>query len=223
MALTRRHILKGTVYTSLMLPFTGCITISPPPVALPAGSKVLALGDSLTFGTGVEPQDSYPSVLAEITGWDVINAGIPGDISSGVLKRLPWLLKKYKPALVLTCIGINDFMLKKSGDEVKANILKICRMIQNDRTQQILIAVPYITPENAEKRQLLQDATLYEEVAKDLNIPLQEMALLQMVADPSRLSDFIHGNAEGYKNFAYEIAVALHDAGILAKVPVMPS
>lgn len=59
-----------------------------------SGSKVIALGDSLTFGYGADKNQSYPVKLATKTGWNVINAGINGDTSEGVLNRLIKLFNK---------------------------------------------------------------------------------------------------------------------------------
>jgi acyl-CoA thioesterase I len=44
--------------------------------ALPAGSQVLALGDSLTEGAGVTPERAWPDLLARKTGWVVVNGGV---------------------------------------------------------------------------------------------------------------------------------------------------
>ena len=46
---------------------------------LPPGSKVLAFGDSVTFGTGAAPGEDWPTRLAGLTSWQIVNAGIPGD------------------------------------------------------------------------------------------------------------------------------------------------
>lgn len=49
--------------------------------ALPSGSRVVALGDSLTAGAGVAPGEAWPGLLASRTGWVVINGGVSGDTS----------------------------------------------------------------------------------------------------------------------------------------------
>jgi acyl-CoA thioesterase I len=58
---------------------------------VPAGASVLALGDSITWGTGATTDTSYPATLATLTGWRVVNAGVPGDTCAGALARLPTL------------------------------------------------------------------------------------------------------------------------------------
>ena len=57
--------------------------------ALSVGSKVLALGDSLTAPHGIKPGEDWPTLLAQKTGWIVVNAGVSGTTSAQALERLP--------------------------------------------------------------------------------------------------------------------------------------
>jgi len=59
---------------------------------LPDDGVILAFGDSLTYGTGASSLHDYPSMLAGMTEREVINEGVPGEVSSDGLKRLPALL-----------------------------------------------------------------------------------------------------------------------------------
>lgn len=75
--------------------------------------KVLCIGDSVTYGLGVPEEDSYPHLLgrlAEESGADgqVVNAGIPGQNSAEVLRRLPHLLRQHEPEHVILLVGWND-------------------------------------------------------------------------------------------------------------------
>ena len=61
---------------------------------LPADTKVIALGDSLTYGYGASPETSYPAVLAEMTRWSIINEGINGNTSADVLARTDQIISQ---------------------------------------------------------------------------------------------------------------------------------
>jgi len=73
--------------------------------AIPSGSTVLALGDSLTAGAGVSPEQAWPDQLAGRTGWTVVNGGVNGNTSADALNRLPALLDEHEPVLVLESLG----------------------------------------------------------------------------------------------------------------------
>ena len=114
-ALNRRAFVRqmagGVVATSLLAAIAGCGRKKSASAQLvPAGSTVLALGDSLTYGTGASPETAYPTVLAELSGWNVVNAGVSGNTSAQALERLPGLLAEHQPKLVIVSIGGNDFL-----------------------------------------------------------------------------------------------------------------
>ena len=77
---------------------------------LPVGATVLAFGDSLTSGVGVSKTESYPSVLARMTGLNVINAGVSGELTQEGLGRLPALLDEISPNLLILAEGGNDIL-----------------------------------------------------------------------------------------------------------------
>ena len=112
--------------------------------ALPRGSRVLALGDSLTAGFGASAGKDYPRRLAGITGWQVINGGVSGDTSAQALARLPGLLQP-KPGLALVCIGGNDFLRRIGEDETRANIGRILQTLQTASVPAVLVAEPHFT------------------------------------------------------------------------------
>ena len=76
-------------------------------------NKIVILGDSLSAGYGVSIDESWPSLLQkrmrdENHNIAIINAGISGDTTSGGLYRLPELLNKHNPSLVILELGGND-------------------------------------------------------------------------------------------------------------------
>lgn len=77
--------------------------------------KILCLGDSFTFGLGAEQGYSYPDQLEKLLNKNyrdkkfiVYNAGIPGQNSSQVLKRLVLNIRLYRPEMIILLIGSND-------------------------------------------------------------------------------------------------------------------
>lgn len=190
----------------------------PKMAAVPAGATVLALGDSITFGTGASPDTSYPAVLAGLSGWNVVNAGVPGDTSAGALARLPELLDRHSPRLVLVSIGGNDFLRHVPATETRANIRGICQQARATGAQVLLVGVPEASALAAVTRSLA-DHALYQELAGELKVPLHKGGWAAVLNDPALRSDPIHANAAGYAAFARGLAQAAHDVGLLAAQP----
>ena len=182
---------------------------------VPAGSTVLALGDSLTYGTGASAETSYPTVLAELTGWNVVNAGVPGDTSAQALARLPALLAEHRPKLVIVSIGGNDFLRKLPEIDTRANVHAACKLALESGAQVLLVAVPRATVAAALGQ--MTDHALYAEVAKDLNIPLQREGWGEVLAQAELRSDQVHANAKGYAQFARSVQGTAAAAGLLPR------
>ncbi|MDO5693711.1 MAG: GDSL-type esterase/lipase family protein [Pseudomonadota bacterium] len=182
---------------------------------VPAGSNVLALGDSLTYGTGASAETSYPTVLAGLTGWQVVNAGVPGDTSAQALARLPALLAEHGPKLVIVSIGGNDFLRKLPESDTRANVHAICTQALESGAQVLLVAVPRATVAAALGQ--MTDHVMYAEIAKDLNIPLQREGWGEVLARAELRSDQVHANAKGYAQFARSVQGTAAAVGLLPR------
>lgn len=175
-----------------------------PPLA--RNALILAFGDSLTFGTGAAPTESYPAHLERLVGRRVVNSGIPGEVSGEGLLRLPGVLEREKPALLILCHGGNDLLRRLDRQQTANNIRAMIRIARERGIGVILIAVP--SPGLA-----LSPAPFYREIAAELKIPLEEEALTGVLSDGSLRSDYIHPNAEGYRRLALSIAAFLKKNG----------
>lgn len=183
-----------------------CSSPSLPP--LPSNGVVLAFGDSLTYGTGAAKSASYPVVLSELIGREVVNAGIPGEISAQGLARLPSVLAEVRPDILLLCHGGNDFLRQFDEAETKQNIAEMIRLAQQQNISVVLIGVPKFGF-------FLSPADFYKELAREFNIPYESHALSDILSSNSLKSDTVHPNALGYKVFAQSILTVLQEAGSL--------
>lgn len=184
--------------------------------AVPAGATVLALGDSLTFGTGASPETAYPSVLARLSGWNVVNAGVPGHTSAQALERLPALLAEHQPALVIVSIGGNDLLRRQDENALRDNLRRTLAAVREAGAQALLVAVPRPTLA-ARVTGSLDDHPLYAEIATEAAVPLHAGGWSAVLADDRLKSDAIHANAAGYEAFAQGLVRTLHDSALLRR------
>jgi lysophospholipase L1-like esterase len=194
-------------------PLAACGRKVPRYEAIPPGSTVLALGDSLTFGTGAGAEAAYPARLAAMTGWQVVNAGVPADTSAQARERLPRLLAEHAPKLVLLSIGGNDFLRQVPEAETRTNIAAMLDEIRAAGAQPMLIAVPRPAVMAALLRSL-DDHPLYEALAGERRVPLFASGWAKVLSDPALKADQIHANAAGYERFARDLHGFLREAGI---------
>lgn len=211
-----RSLLALAMPAPLFVGLAGCSRRSPiRGQAVAAGATVLALGDSLTYGTGAPPESSYPAVLQRLTGWRVINAGVPGDTVEQALARAPALLQEHAPALVLIGIGGNDFLRRLDEGAARANIVRIVDLVKAAGAQAVLIAVPRPTLA-ARFTGSLTDHPMYGEIAEQLRLPLHRQGWSEVLGDDRLRSDSIHANAAGYEQFARSLLATLRAAALYA-------
>lgn len=173
----------------------GCSNSTDHANTLAKDATILAFGDSLTYGTGANKGEDYPSVLATLTGFTIINAGIPGEISSKGLQRLPSLLDQHRPDLLILIHGGNDILRKLSRTELKNNLLAMF----NEASVRNIPVVSFGVPEPG---LFLKSADTYQQLDDETEIPFELSLLPDIIGDTSLKSDIAHPNAKGYKKLA---------------------
>jgi acyl-CoA thioesterase-1 len=202
----RKH-LAYSIFALLLLLLPACSS-TPKLQPLAPDAVILAFGDSLTYGTGAGTNESYPAVLARLTGRRVINAGITGEISADGLARLPELLERERPALLILCHAANDLLRHMDQRQAADNLRAMVRLAREHGVSVLLVAVPL--PDLS-----LSPPPFYGKVAKEMDVPCEKKALARILGKGSLKSDYIHPNAAGYRQLAEALASLLKKSGAL--------
>jgi len=201
-------IARIAALTVVACALAGCGGGAPKLSKLGADTAVLAFGDSLTFGTGAQPEASYPAVLEKLIGRKVWSAGVPGEVSAAGLARLPSALDYYQPKLLILCHGGNDFLRRLGDAQAAENLRAMIRLAKQRGIEVVLIGVPkpglFPSPPD-----------FYAKIAKESGLPYEDAALKAILRDNELKSDLAHPNARGYAKLAEAIAALLKKSGAL--------
>jgi acyl-CoA thioesterase-1 len=189
-----------TILTALL-----CVFFIAPACAQKAPSgplRIIALGDSLTAGYGLQGGESYPSQLEKALRdqkYDVTihNAGVSGDTSAGGLARLEWAIAgDTKPDLVIIALGANDMLRGIEPSVTEDNLRKILTKLKEQNIPAILFGMR--APFNMPGMYRSNFDPIYKKLAKDFKVPLYPF-FLEGVAFKSELNlgDGIHPNSAG--------------------------
>ena len=192
------------VISSLVL--AGCNSPKLDPIG--HNGTILAFGDSLTVGVGTTKENSYPSVLAELTGLNVINSGVSGETSDIGLKRLPNELDRVFPDLLILIEGGNDILQNRSLSEIEEDIKDMIEIAKGRGVPVVLIGVP-------KKSLFSSSAPFYEKLADKFQLVFDGTLIGDLQRRPSLKSDHVHFNKNGYRKMAESIYELLQGNGAI--------
>ncbi|MBU2895187.1 arylesterase [Vibrio hepatarius] len=180
-----------------------------------SATKLLILGDSLSAGYQMPIDKAWPTLLQNIISqkdkdFAVINASVSGDTTGNGLARLPELLKKHNPDIVLIELGANDGLRGFSPKLIQDNLRQIIQLVQSKHAQALLMQI-YILP-NYGKRYTQAFTELYSATAQQFNTPLIPFFLEGVITRPEwMMADGIHPNENAQPWIAEFVAKELLD------------
>jgi acyl-CoA thioesterase-1 len=166
--------------------------------------RIIAFGDSLFAGYGLDPRDSYPEKLeaalrAKGINADVINAGVSGDTTAAGLQRLEFTLASQKenpPALFILELGGNDLLRGLSPEETRGNLERMLKVLKAQGVPVLLMGMR--APPNYGPEYQQQFDAIYRDLAKQYGAALIPFWLEDIYREPALFqSDRIHPTADG--------------------------
>lgn len=166
---------------------------------------IVALGDSLTEGLGVNKDQAYPALLEQklkkknlkIT---VVNAGISGSTSASAESRFKWQLKT-KPDLVILALGANDGLRGLPVAAMQTNLEKVIKLAQENKIKVILAGMKI--PLNYGEAYRLSYEKVFADLAKKYSLIFLPFLLDGVGGVPEfNIADGIHPNPQGHEKIA---------------------
>jgi acyl-CoA thioesterase-1 len=188
-----------------------------PPSSRTERPAILFLGTSLTAGLGLDPDSAYPQLIQrkiDSAGMhlEVVNAGVSGETSAGLLRRLDWVLRRPATAIVVET-GANDGLRGQPVAATKATIGQILERIAREQPSATVMLVQMEAPTNLGARYTAAFHDMYPALARQHQVVLLPF-LLDGVAGVRTLNqaDGIHPNDRGERIVAENVWRAIEPA-----------
>ena len=175
-----------------------------------AVKTIVFFGNSLTAGYGLDPAESFPSLIQEKIdsadlNYRVVNAGVSGETSAGGNGRIDWILKQPVDVFVLE-LGANDGLRGIRVDETKKNLQAIIDKVKNRYPQAKLVLAGMQIPPNMGEKYALEFRNLFPELAQKNNMTLVPFLLAGVggIRDLNQ-QDGIHPSSKGARIVAQNV------------------
>lgn len=124
-----------------LLPIFG-LCLASAALAAPA-TRILVVGDSLSAGYGINRNQAWPALLQARLGaeYSVINGSVSGETTAGGRARLPQLLTRHRPHLVVVALGANDGLRGLPLRQMRDNLDAMITLITGHKARALLIGI----------------------------------------------------------------------------------
>lgn len=194
--------MRGSLYVLLL----GAVVAAAAPAGEPG--RIVILGDSITAGYNLEPEEAYPALLQEKIkaaglNYEVINAGLSGDTTSGGLRRVDWALEEGAPEVVVIALGGNDGLRGLPVAQVAANLAAMVAKVRAVNPAVKIMIAGMQMPGSMGADYAESFATVFGDVARERGAVLLPFLLEGVAGDPDfNQPDRIHPTAEGQRRIA---------------------
>ncbi|WP_176498992.1 arylesterase [Sphingomonas sp. HMP9] len=202
--------------TNIVSPTTAQVATTP----APRGPErlILAFGDSLYAGYGLDRGQSLPDALQNRLRKDginatIVNAGVSGDTSAAGRQRFAFALDsmKRKPDLILLGLGGNDVLRQISPDETRANMTAM--MAEAKRRSIPVMLTGMMAPPNLGPEYSRRFNSIWTDLARSYHATLYPFILDGVIGDAGLMqADHVHPNRTGVDRIAARVAPLVETA-----------
>lgn len=166
-----------------------------------ANPKILIYGDSLSAAYGIPQQQGWVALLKEKLnrenpGFDVINASISGETTSGGLTRLAHTLEQNKPQTVIIELGANDGLRGLPIKNMRENLDAMIQLSKKSGARVLLVGMKI--PPNYGRKYTEEFSQVYTALASQHKVPVVPFMLENIAVKPQLIqTDGLHPNALG--------------------------
>jgi acyl-CoA thioesterase-1 len=178
-----------------------------------AARTVMVFGDSLSAAYNLTVQQGWVHLVsrrieAAKLPWQVVNASVTGETTSGGLRRIGEDLRRHKPAIVVIELGANDALRGQPVAGMRRNLDEIVRLVKQARAEPVLVGM--MIPPNYGIEYAAQFRDMYGAIAAKAKVPLVPF-LLEGVADKPELfqADQLHPTAAAEPRIADNVWAVL--------------
>ena len=169
--------------------------------AVASDRTILVFGDSLSAAHGIRPEEGWVALLTQRLhsqgyGYQIVNASVSGETTSGGLQRLPRALELHRPELVILELGANDGLRGLPANATRDNLAQMVRLAQAAGSRVLLVGMRI--PPNLGPRYTAEFARMFPELANQYHLPLVPFLLEKVALNPTLMQeDGMHPNARG--------------------------
>lgn len=177
-------------------------------IAYSKSLNVIVLGDSLVAGYGLLKNDGFINQLQNKINSNnmklsLVNGGVSGETSSGLLNRLEWVLEEQFDGVIVS-IGANDTLRGINPELTFQNINNILNYLKKNKIPSMLIGMK--APNNLGKDYVSEFNKIYPNLAKIYRVSFYPFFLKDVALVPSlNQDDMIHPNKKGVKKIVENI------------------
>ncbi|WP_324646037.1 arylesterase [Acinetobacter sp. MD2] len=169
--------------------------------ALLHAKTILILGDSISAAYGLSPQQGWVTQLQQRLNqqypkqYHVVNASVSGETTAGALARLPTLLNKHRPNIVVIELGGNDALRGQPPQSIQANLEKLVQHSQQAKAKVVLLGMKIPPNYGTAYSQAFENT--YVNVSQKYQLKLLPFFLTGVAGNPQLMQqDLIHPNAK---------------------------